>query len=121
MRRAFLVFALLLAACGQEAPTQDSFAPSVGTGTADASTTSEVSTRLAIEANFDEAAQFAEGLAAVRIGGKYGYIDKRGNFAVEPRYSFARPFKNGLGYVVVGRGGGYIKPNGELVWRSDES
>ena len=40
---------LTLAACGQEAPTQDSFAPSVGTGTADASTTSEVSTRLAIE------------------------------------------------------------------------
>jgi hypothetical protein len=56
----------------------------------------------------------------VRVGGKYGYIDKRGATVIEPRFSFARAFRNGLAYVAVGRGGGYIKADGEFVWRSDE-
>ena len=74
MRRALLVFALLLAGCGQEqAPSAASFAPSVGTAAAP-----NLSAKLAIEAKFDEAAVFADGLAAVRVGGKYGYIDKSG-------------------------------------------
>ena len=34
---------------------------------------------LVIEAKFDDAKDFYEGLAPVRVGDKWGYIDKTGN------------------------------------------
>jgi hypothetical protein len=43
---------------------------------------------------FDEATDFTEGLAAVRLGdyttGKCGYIDKQGKFVITPQFGDAR-------------------------------
>lgn len=45
---------------------------------------------ISIKAKWDRACDFSEGLAAVRVGdyetGKWGVIDKSGNFIVEPKY-----------------------------------
>jgi hypothetical protein len=48
---------------------------------------------------YDDPFSFKEGLAAVKKGGKYGYIDSKGAFVVEPRYEKARPFHDGLAWV----------------------
>jgi hypothetical protein len=50
---------------------------------------------------FWDAAPFSEGLGLVQEskGGRYGYIDKTGNFALKPIYDHARPFKDGRALV----------------------
>ncbi len=42
-----------------------------------------------IEPQFDGAFPFDGGLADVRVGDKYGFIDKTGKFVIEPRFDFA--------------------------------
>jgi hypothetical protein len=42
---------------------------------------------------------FAEGLAAVALQGKYGYIDKQGRMVIAPEFDAASPFAEGLGLV----------------------
>ena len=34
-----------------------------------------------------------EGLALVRIGDKYGFIDTKGNYAINPQFDDAEPFQ----------------------------
>lgn len=55
--------------------------------------------KLAITPRFDEARDFIEELAPVRIGRKRGYIDTSGRAAVEPRYQSAGEFHAGLARV----------------------
>ncbi|MFC4306798.1 WG repeat-containing protein [Cohnella boryungensis] len=55
---------------------------------------------LAIEARFDEARPFHEGLAAVQAGKQWGVIDKSGSFVLQPRYDWIEDFKDG--YALVG-------------------
>ena len=54
-----------------------------------------------IHAQYDSAGDFKEGLAAVRIGnskeGKFGHIDKNGNFVIQPQFDAA----DGLNYVII--------------------
>jgi hypothetical protein len=78
---------------------------------------------VAIEARFDDAMPFSEGLAAVRVGdpdeGKWGYIDTSGRFVIEPRFAGASFFSEGLAAVTVddffdGKQG-YIDRRGEIV------
>lgn len=78
---------------------------------------------VAIEARFDDAMPFSEGLAAVRLGdaeeGKWGYIDTSGRFVIEPRFAGASFFSEGLAAVTVddffdGKQG-YIDRRGEIV------
>jgi len=54
---------------------------------------------LAIEAKFDEAYKFHEGLAAVKVGDKVGVIDRTGQFILEPRYNWIEDFKDGFAQV----------------------
>lgn len=49
----------------------------------------------------DSQRSFREGLAASVRNGKWGYIDKRGQFVVEPRFSAALPFSEALAAVGV--------------------
>ena len=41
---------------------------------------------------FDEAWDFSEGLAAVAIGGKVGFINKAGEFVIKPLFDDAEDF-----------------------------
>jgi len=65
---------------------------------------------------------FSEGLAAVRIGNKTGYVDKNGNYVINPQFDFAFPFIGDLAFVVIGTGPhpemGWIDKTGKYVWKS---
>ena len=63
--------------------------------TAGASYNGGVAAETAIEAQFDGAAPFSGGLAAVKRGGKWGYIDERGGTVVPFEYDYAGPFSDG--------------------------
>lgn len=58
---------------------------------------------------------FNEGLAAFRVGRKWGYIDKRGCFVVSPRFDLPMPYAGGLAYAKVGSKAGYIDKTGRWV------
>lgn len=55
---------------------------------------------LSIEAKYDDAGPFSEGLAAVNKDGKWGYIDKEGNTIIEPVYKSAWAFHEGFARVL---------------------
>ncbi|MEG1887249.1 MAG: WG repeat-containing protein [Oscillospiraceae bacterium] len=53
--------------------------------------------------------------AAVKINGKWGFVDKDGNFKIDPTYEDARSFSNGLAAVKVSGKWGFINENNEIV------
>jgi hypothetical protein len=72
---------------------------------------------------FDDASDFADGLAAVHIGdyktGKSSYIDKTGHFVINPQFEHASNFSEGLAAVQIGDAmtgkWGFIDRTGHLV------
>lgn len=72
--------------------------------------------RVVIEPQFTRAGDFSEGLAPVRIYGKYGFIDRTGKIVIEPRFVFAGKFSRGLAYVATETGVGYIDKSGKIVF-----
>ena len=70
-----------------------------------------------IEPKYEQAQRFSNGLAAVRIDGKYGYIDISGNVVIAPRFDQAGNFDQGLavaGEIEIG-GLGIIAKSGSYV------
>ena len=51
---------------------------------------------------FEDTNSFSEGLACVKIGEKFGFIDKTGKVVIEPTYSLPSVFSEGLASVTVG-------------------
>lgn len=73
-----------------------------------------------IDARFNIAFDFSEGLAAVGIGEtedamKWGYIDSTGAWIVEPRFEEAGNFSEGLAPVRVNGKWGYIDTSGKVI------
>lgn len=65
---------------------------------------------------FQDASPFSEGLAAVKINGKYGYLNQEGEVAIEPRFEQTTGFSDGLaGVTMDGEKWGYINEAGEMV------
>jgi hypothetical protein len=68
-----------------------------------------------------EDARFSEGLAVAydNAKGKYGFIDRSGEFIIKPMYKAAAPFSEGLARVAVVDGGkeklGFINHDGQFV------
>ncbi len=52
--------------------------------------------------------RFSAGLAAVRFGNKFGYMDKKGNVVIKPKFDFALDFSQELAAVRIGNKWGYI-------------
>ena len=94
-----------------------------------------------IEPEFNDASEFSEGRAAVRIFAEgesavrhhdlWGYIDKKGEVVIPPEYVEAEDFRGGLARVNIGgeldlygmaHGGkwGYINHDGSFVWEPTE-
>lgn len=67
----------------------------------------------------DTANEFSEGLAAVRIGGLWGFVDRSGVLKITPRFTRADNFWHGLARVAWPGGHGYIDKTGRTVWSSD--
>lgn len=61
---------------------------------------------------------FSEGLAAVKMGYKYGYIDTTGKLVVRMEYDKAEPFSEGVALVKIDEKdvySGYIDQNGKFM------
>lgn len=70
---------------------------------------------IVIAAQFEEARDFAEGLAAVKTGSLWGYIDQKGKLGIEPRFDKADPFSEGLAAVSKGGKWGYVDKTGRMA------
>lgn len=64
--------------------------------------------------DYDEVGAFSEGLAPVRIGDKWGYMDRLGDLRIEAKWNEADAFSDGMARVDGDRGYGYIDRNGQL-------
>jgi hypothetical protein len=58
---------------------------------------------------------FHEGLAVSGQQGRFGYIDKSGEFKIKPQFDLALPFSNGRALVAVGDKFGFIDEAGSPV------
>jgi hypothetical protein len=66
---------------------------------------------------FEDATTFSERLAAVDIGGKYGYIDTSGKLIIPPQFRDTYAFSEGIARVSTSDGSRYITkklPNNRL-------
>ncbi len=63
----------------------------------------------------DRPGDFSEGLAAVKINGKYGYIDKGENVIIDPIYDDAFGFSEGLAVVKSGDYYSFIDHKGNII------
>lgn len=68
-----------------------------------------------IPKQFERALGFSEGLAAVRIGGVFGFVDLTGNVVIKPQFDLAGGFYQGLAEVLVGDVVGVIDRTGKFV------
>jgi hypothetical protein len=72
--------------------------------------------KIVIPAQFDDARDFSEGLATVKIGDKYGCIDSIGKVVIPPRFDFIYEFKHGLAEITLDRlEKGKIDKTGKIV------
>lgn len=74
--------------------------------------------QMVIEPQFDEAGDFSQGLARVRMGDKVGYINTRGIFAVEGKLDGIPRFSEGLARVLIGGNAGkygFLDKTGTVV------
>jgi hypothetical protein len=70
---------------------------------------------MVIPPQFEEVGSFVDGLAAVKVQGKYGYIDKAGKTVIKPQYDFANRFSEGLARVRLGDKFGYVDRTGRMA------
>lgn len=68
-----------------------------------------------IEPKFDDAKDFYEGLAPVKIDRKWGYIDKTGEFVIQPQFDRADIFSSGVAAVRVDGKWGVIDKTGTFT------
>ena len=64
---------------------------------------------------FEVAEPFSEGLAAVRIEGRYGFIDTTGTVVIEPRFQNAGFFAGEYAEIRLNNASGIINRSGKLV------
>jgi hypothetical protein len=58
---------------------------------------------------------FSDGLAAVQVDGKYGYINQKGEKIIPPIYEIAFYFKEGFAYVSYKGKWGIIDKKGHVI------
>ena len=67
---------------------------------------------------YQEKLPFSEGLSAVKIGGKWGYVNEKSEIVITPQFVSAFPFSEGLAKVRIDSlfsDIGYINKKGEFV------
>ena len=68
-----------------------------------------------ILAKYDFACDFSEGLAKVKLGSKYGFVDKSGKEVFQLKYDVVGDFSEGLASVFLNGKWGYIDKSGKEV------
>ncbi|MDE7413650.1 MAG: WG repeat-containing protein [Muribaculaceae bacterium] len=64
---------------------------------------------------YEDLGSFSEGLAGIKIRGKWGFIDKSGKLEIPAEYDRCYVFSEGLAQVGIGGKYGFIDKNGKLV------
>jgi hypothetical protein len=62
-------------------------------------TASQIQKQAQTSAKYDSIAPYSEGMAAVRLDGKWGYIDKTGKEVIPNKYNIAKYFSFGYAFV----------------------
>lgn len=75
----------------------------------------DITGKIVIRPQFENANEFSEGLAAIKIDGSWGFIDKTGKTVIEPKFETARSFSEGLAAVKIDDEWGYIDKTGKIV------
>ncbi len=70
--------------------------------------------------NQEEACSFNQGLAAMKVGRAWGYINVQGVFVIRPQFDLALPFEGPLAEVRLAGKTGYIDKTGRYVWRPSD-
>ncbi|MBY0549739.1 MAG: WG repeat-containing protein [Candidatus Obscuribacterales bacterium] len=71
--------------------------------------------KVMVKPEFEDADDFSDNLAPVKIDGKYGYINTDGNFVIPPKFTHAGRFSSGLAAAAEGDKCGYIDKHGKFV------
>ncbi len=78
--------------------------------------------QVAVPAEYDEAVRFSDGLAAVRVRDKWGYIDLSGKMVIEPQFIAVDSFFEGFAFIVKTKSlfiseqrGGFIDKSGRWI------
>ncbi|MDY2917087.1 MAG: WG repeat-containing protein [Muribaculaceae bacterium] len=71
--------------------------------------------RVVIPAKYDDAYWFSEGLASVKINGKWGFIDKTDTMVIPAKYDGALYFREGLASVKINGKWGFIDKTDTMV------
>ncbi len=80
------------------------------------SVVSEENVNWAFEPKYSYVSNFSEGLARVKINGRWGYIDTTGKLVIEPKFDDAQDFSEGMARVwIVGKNWGYIDKTGKVI------
>ncbi len=70
-----------------------------------------------IEPRYEQSWKFSHGLAAVMVGGKWGYIDRTGTMVIEPQFVEASGFDHHFAQVVLANGThAYIDRRGAVAF-----
>lgn len=64
---------------------------------------------------YDYIGDFSEGLAAVKMNGKWSFIDKNGREVIPPKYDWVEDFSEGFARVKLNGKWGFIDKNGREV------
>ena len=64
---------------------------------------------------YNQILSFSEGLATVKLDGKYGFINTKGKEVIPCKYDYAGEFSEGLAKVGLDGKDGYINTKGKLV------
>lgn len=76
--------------------------------------------QIVIQAIYDAAYDFSEGMAVVRYGdiftGRRGYIDTKGNLLIPPVFSYAYSFEQGVACVIINEQPAYIDKTGKYLF-----
>jgi hypothetical protein len=76
--------------------------------------------KLLCPTNYENPSSFSEGLAVVRVEGKYGYLNKKCEFAIQPTFLEAESFSEGLAWVKDESGfEGFIDRSGAVAFKTD--
>lgn len=62
--------------------------------------------------NFDWVWNFSEGLAPVRLGNKWGFMNRKQELVIPTKYDNVGPFKNGLAEVQIKNKWGFLDTQG---------
>jgi hypothetical protein len=64
---------------------------------------------------YDDISEFHDGLAAVCLNNKWGFIDTTGREIIQPQYNIANAFSEGLAAVCSENGWGFIDTTGKII------